>query len=109
MVVSNKASFGKKRFNYSIGYRDAKKIRPLGIFLPEINAYRRDFDETKYMFFLIKDDELLEKYNEIQEKVKNSIKKEFNSEPVSNEKYLKTKKKNLLMEKSTQIFPIIKY
>ena len=45
------------------------------------------------MFFLIKDDELLEKYNEIQEKVKNSIKKEFNSEPVYNEKYLKTKKK----------------
>ena len=28
-------------------------------------AYRRDFDETKYMSFLIKDDELLEKYNEI--------------------------------------------
>ena len=46
------------------------------------------------MFFLIKDDELLEKYNEIQEKVKNSIKKEFNSEPVYNEKYLKTKKKS---------------
>ena len=45
------------------------------------------------MFFLIKDDELLEKYNEIQEKVKNSSKKEFNSEPVYNEKYLKTKKK----------------
>ena len=54
-------------------------------------------------FFLIKDDELLEKYNEIQEKVKNSSKKEFNSEPVYNEKYLKTKKKNLLMEKSTHI------
>ena len=29
-------------------------------------GYRRDFDETKYMsFFLIKDGELLEKYNEI--------------------------------------------
>ena len=55
------------------------------------------------MFFLIKDDELLEKYNEIQEKVKNSSKNEFNSEPVYNEKYLKTKKKNLLMEKSTHI------
>ena len=30
----------------------------------------------------IKDDELLEKYNSIWEKVKNSIKKEFDSEPV---------------------------
>ena len=30
-----------------------------------MSAYRKDFDETKYMSFLIKDDELLEKYNEI--------------------------------------------
>ena len=40
---------------------------------------------------MIKDDELLEKYSEIWEKVKNSIKKEFDSEPVYNEKYLKAK------------------
>ena len=33
-----------------------------------MGAYRRDFDETKYMTFLIKDDELLEKYNEIWKK-----------------------------------------
>ena len=31
-----------------------------------MRAYRRDFDETKYVFF-IKDNELLEKYNEIWE------------------------------------------
>ena len=41
-----------------------------------MSAYRRDFDETKYMFFLIKDSELLEKYNEISQ-VKNRIKKQF--------------------------------
>ena len=35
--------------------------------------------------FLIKNDELLENY-EIWEKVKNSFRKEFNSEPVYNEK-----------------------
>ena len=44
--------------------------------------------------FLIKDDELLEKYNEIWEKVKYSIKKEFGSEPVYYEKYLKAKRKS---------------
>ena len=43
----------------------------------------------KLMFFLIKDNELLEKNNYIWEKVKNSIKKELDSEPVHNEKYLK--------------------
>ena len=56
-----------------------------------MSAYRKEFDETKYMSFLIKGDELLEKYNEIWEKVKNIIKKEFDSESVHNEKYLKAK------------------
>ena len=46
------------------------------------------------MSFFIKDDELLEKYNEIWEKVKNSIKEEFDSKPVYNEKYLKAKIKS---------------
>ena len=54
-----------------------------------MSAYRKGFDETRSMSFLIKDDELLEKYNEIWEKVKNSLKKNFDSEPVYNEKYLK--------------------
>ena len=33
-----------------------------------MTAYRKAFDETKYMPFSIKDDELLEKYNEIWKK-----------------------------------------
>ena len=81
----------KKGFKYFIGYRDAKKISPLCIFFSKVSTYRRDFDGTKYMSFLIKDDELLEKYNEIWTKIKNSIKKEFDSEPVHNEKYLTAK------------------
>ena len=44
--------------------------------------------------FLIKDDELLQKYNEIWEKVKNGFKKEYDSEPVYNKKYLKAKIKS---------------
>ena len=79
--INKIVSFGKKGFKYFIGYKDAKKIKPLCIFLPKVSAYRKYFDETKYMSFLIKDDELLEKGNEIWKKVKNSIKKEFDSEP----------------------------
>ena len=56
-----------------------------------MSAYRRHFDETKCLSFLIKDDELLEKYNDIWEKVKNNIKKEFDSEPVYSKKNLKAK------------------
>ena len=59
-----------------------------------MSAYRKDFNETKSLPFLIKEDKLLEKYNEIWEKVQNIIKKEFVSEPVYNEKYLKAKIKS---------------
>ena len=64
------------------------KNKPSCIFLPKISACRRDFDETKYRSFLINDDKLLEKHNETWEKVKNSLKNEFDSERVYNEKYL---------------------
>ena len=56
-----------------------------------MSAYIRDFDETEYMWFSKKDDELLQKYNEIWEKVSNNIKKYFDSDPVCNEKHLKIK------------------
>ena len=59
-----------------------------------MSAYRREFDETKYMSFLIKDEELFEKYNKTWEKVKNSLKKDFDGEPVYNKQYLKAKIKS---------------
>ena len=34
-----------------------------------MSAYSKDFDETKYISFWIKNDQLLEKYNEIWKKV----------------------------------------
>ena len=69
-----------------------KKLKSLGIFLPKMSAYRKGFDETRSISFLIKDDELFEKYNEIWEKVKNSLKK--GCEPIYNEKHLKAKTKS---------------
>ena len=49
------------------------KNRPLCIFLPKMSTYRRDFDKTKCMSFLIKDEKLL--YNEIWKKVSSITKK----------------------------------
>ena len=46
------------------------------------------------MYSLIEDDDLLEKYNTIRDKVSADIKKEFGSEPVYNKNYLKTKIKS---------------
>ena len=50
-----------------------------------MSAYRKNFDETKYVSFFIKDDKLLENYIDIWEN------REFDSNPVYNKKYLKTK------------------
>ena len=46
------------------------------------------------MYLLIEDDDLLGKYNTICNKVSADIKKEFDSKPVYNEKFLKTKVKS---------------
>ena len=43
---------------------------------------------------MIKDDELLKQHNKIWKNVKNTIYKEFDSDPVYNKKYLKTKMKS---------------
>ena len=56
--------FIKKGFKYFIDYEDGKTVRPLCVLLLKINACKGDSDETKYMSFLIKNNELLEKYNE---------------------------------------------
>ena len=56
----------KKGFSH----KDAKKIRPLCIFLSKMSAYVRDFDETKDLSFLIKDDELWENIRKFVKKLK---------------------------------------
>ena len=45
--------------------------------------------QTKWTYFLIEDDDLLERYNTIWDKVSADIKKEFDSELVYNKNYLK--------------------
>ena len=84
MVASNKVSFGTKSFKYFIGYKDNEKVKPLYIMLFKMNGYTKSFNETKWKFFLSKNNDLLEKYK-IFDKDSNSIKKRFDSEPVHNE------------------------
>ena len=58
------------------------------------SVYVKSYDgKTKWMYFLIEDDDLLEKYNTIWDKVSVDIKKEFDSKPVYNKKCLKAKVK----------------
>ena len=94
----------EKDFKYFIGYKDDKKVRLLCIMPLKMSANRRDFHETKWMSFLIEDAELLEKYNEIWDKVSNNVKKWSDSEPVYNHKYLKSQKKILKRKVNTSFY-----
>ena len=60
--------------------------------LPKASTYVTGCDrQTKWMYFLIKDVSLSEKYNTICDKVSTDIKREFDREPTYNREYLKTK------------------
>ena len=57
-----------------------------------MNAHAKYFDKnSKYMNLLVNDKVILKKYFEIWNKIKSLIKKEFNSEPVYHDQYIKTK------------------
>ena len=57
----------KRNYKYFIGYsNDDYKVKPLQIMLPKTSAYVKNYNgQSKWMYFLIEDDELLEKYNTI--------------------------------------------
>ena len=61
VLVSNKISFGEKNYKYFIGYLyNDHKVKPLNIMLPERSAYVKSYDgQTKLIYFLIKDNDLL--------------------------------------------------
>ena len=96
ILVSNKISFGEKNYTYFIGYLcNDDKVKPLNIMLPKTSSYVKRYDrQTKWMHFLIKDDDLLKKYNTNWDKVSADIKKEFDNELVYNKTFLKTKTKS---------------
>ena len=55
-----------------------------------MSAYVKDYDgQTKWMYFLIEDDDLFEKCNTTWNKVSADIKKEFDSESVYSKMFLK--------------------
>ena len=90
ILASTKVPCGKKGFQYFIGYKVNEKVVPLCKTRPKKSGYRKQSDETKYMSLLIS------KKNITKSGIKSAIllKKGFGSEPVFNEKYLKTKIKS---------------
>ena len=63
--------------------------------LPKTSAYAKNYDgQNKWVYILIEDDDLFQKYNTIWDKVSSDIKKEFESELVYNKEFLITKIKS---------------
>ena len=60
--------------------------------LPKTSANVRTYDgQTKWMYFLIENNDFLEKYSTIWDNIGSDIKTEFDSKPVYNKNVLKTK------------------
>ena len=92
IVVSDKFKHNNEGFKYFIGYQEGEIVKPLCIILPQMSGYIKYFENGgKNMSFLIKDDEVWDKYDEICDSIKNKLGIEFHSEPVYENKYLKAK------------------
>ena len=82
----------EKAINLIDYFNNDTKIKSLHIMLPKTYAYVKSYDgQTKWLYFLIKDDKVSEKWNTISDEVSTNIKKEFDSEYVYNKEFLKTK------------------
>ena len=76
---------------YIIGYNDSTII-PLQLFLPKMTGYLNIFEDgTKKMSFFADNNEFLERYTKIWEKISDLIDKKFDSDPNYNNKYINTK------------------
>ena len=66
IVVSDKFKYSEEGYKYFIGYQEGEIVKPLCIILPRMNGYIKYYENGgKNMSFLIKNDEVWEKYEEI--------------------------------------------
>ena len=92
IVVSDKFKHSEEGYKYFIGHQEDEIVKPLCIILPQMNGYIIYFDNGgKNMSFLIINDEVWQKYEDIWNVIKNKLSIKFNSKPIYENKYLKAK------------------
>ena len=92
IVVSDRFKHSEEGSKYFIGYREYEIVKPLCIILPQMNSYIKYFGNGgKNMSFLIKNDEVWQKYEDIWDVIKNKLNIKFHSQPIYENKYLKAK------------------
>ena len=83
IVVSDKFKHRDEGSKYSIGYEKSEIVKPLCIILPQLNGYIKYFKNgSRNMSFFIRDDEALDKYNKIWDRVKEKLNIKLHSEPI---------------------------
>ena len=92
IVVSDKFRRNDDGFKYFISYKEGEIVKLLCIILPQISGYIKYFENGgKNMSFLVKNEDVLDKYNEIWDKIKEMLNVKFHSTPVYDEQYVKAK------------------
>ena len=92
IVVSDKFKHSDDGFKYFIGYKEGEIVKPLCIILPQMSGYIKYFENGgKNMSFVIRDNDVLDKYNEIWDKIKRELNIKLQSMPVYDEKCIKAK------------------
>ena len=82
-VVSDKFNHNNKVFKHFNGYQKGKIVKPLCITLPQMSGYIKYFENGgKNIYFLIKDNEVWNKYDKIWEVIKDILGINFCSELV---------------------------
>ena len=77
---------------YFIGYKEGKVVKPLCIILPQMTGYIKYFENGgKNVSFVIKDDDVLDKYREIWDKIKETLNIKFHNMALYDEKHIKAK------------------
>ena len=72
IVISDKFKHSEEGYKYFVGYQENKIVKALCIILPQTSGYIKYFKNSgKNMSFFLKDDNMLNKYNEIWNIIKN--------------------------------------
>ena len=94
IIVSNKWKINDTTYKYLCGYLNNDFIQPLCVILPQMNGNIKYFDDGgKNMSFVMDDEEVYKKYNEIWEEVRKLLKAKFTVGPVRDDKYIVAKLK----------------
>ena len=92
IVISDKFNHSDNGFKYFLGYQEGEIVKPLYIILPQMSGYIKYFENGgKSMSFMVKDDNMLDKYNKIWGKIQEKLSIEFYSMAVYDEIYIKAK------------------